>query len=55
MVSTSTVLFVLAILWFAVGEYLRGRPTTPAQLSFVLKWSNPLGAIILCVLAQLCR
>lgn len=53
-VLLGVVLFAAGILWFAIGEYYRGRPTTSAQVSFVLKWANPLGAILFCILAMLC-
>ncbi len=39
------------LLWFFTLEYLRGRPTTSAGASFVLKWLSPIGTAVLGVLA----
>jgi hypothetical protein len=42
---------IAAILWWGAVEFVRGRPSCPSRVNFVLTFLAPLGALVLIVLA----
>ncbi len=48
-------LVFLGLCWWALMEYIRGRPKSSSNLSFALSFIGPLGAILFFLTAILVR
>jgi hypothetical protein len=47
MSSLPLVFVAAALIWWCSLEYFRGRPSTTANVSWILKWVIPIGVLCL--------